>query len=98
MKFDEWISADSPEKAEEYRRRFKMAIANSIRRRILVELDSGGKTFEELLSKLNVSERVLKYHLDTLEKGSCITYDGEKIALTEEGRVLSRLVREKMRA
>ena len=96
MKFDEWLSADSPEKAEEYRRRFKMAIANSVRRKILLELDEGEKTADYLLSRLNVSEKILKYHLDTLEKGSCIEYDGEKIRLTEEGRVLARLVREKM--
>ncbi|NOY12006.1 MAG: winged helix-turn-helix transcriptional regulator [Archaeoglobi archaeon] len=96
MKFDEWISADSPEKAEEYRRRFKMAIANSIRRKILLELDEGSKSVGELLSKLNVGEKILKYHLDTLEKGSCIRYAGDRVELTEEGRVLAKLVREKM--
>lgn len=96
MKFDEWISADSPEKAEEYRRRFKMAIANSVRRKILIELDEGEKTFDDLLSKLNVSEKILKYHLDTLEKGSCIAYERDRIRLTDEGKVLARLVRGKM--
>ncbi|ADC64437.1 arsenical resistance operon repressor, putative [Ferroglobus placidus DSM 10642] len=94
MKFEEWISAKSTEEAEEYRKRFKMAISNSIRRRILALLNESEKSLEELKKELKIDEKLLKFHLDTLEKASCITV-GDKISLTDEGRVLAEIVKKK---
>jgi len=94
VKFEEWISAKSPEEAEEYRRRFKMAISNSIRRKILVLLDEKDMSFEELKERVGINENLLKFHLDVLEKASCIV-TGDKIKLSDEGRVLAEIVKKK---
>ena len=94
MKFEEWISAKSPEEAEEYRRKFKMAISNSIRRKILALLDERERSLDELKGVIDVDEKVLKFHLDVLEKASCISV-GDNIKLTDEGRVLAEIVRKK---
>ncbi|MBE8539525.1 ArsR family transcriptional regulator [Geoglobus acetivorans] len=92
MKFEEWTKSEDPEKAEELRRRFKMAINNPIRRKILTELYGGSRRAHELADKLGVEEKLLKYHLDILTKGSCIEFREDRIYLTEEGRVLTELI------
>jgi len=94
VKFEEWISAKSTEEAEEYRRRFKMAISNSIRRKILALLDESEKSLDELKRELKIDEKLLRFHLDVLEKASCISV-GDKISLTDEGRVLVEIVKKK---
>ncbi len=96
MKFEEWVSSESTEKAEEYRKRFKMAIANSIRRKILLHLDKNTASLASLQKELGISSQILKYHLDVLKKGECIKQSGEVVELTEEGKVLASLIREKM--
>nr|WP_230972322.1 winged helix-turn-helix domain-containing protein [Archaeoglobus neptunius] len=69
-----------------------MAIANSTRRKILEELSKSPRKVEELRAELGLDVKLLKYHLDTLEKADCIVYDGESIRLTKEGEVLAKLV------
>jgi len=97
MKFEEWVSSDSRDKAEEYRKRFKMAIANSTRRKILLYLDENTADLTSLQKYLGISPKILKYHLDTLKKGECIKQSGDFVELTEEGKVLVNLIKEKMR-
>jgi len=95
MKFEEWISAKSPEEAEEFRRRFKMAINNSIRRKILIQLLNGKKSTSELSQSIGIDEKMLKYHIDVLKKGECVMERDGSLELTEEGKVLANLVAEK---
>jgi len=94
VRFEEWTSAKSPEEAEEYRRKFKMAISNSVRRKILVLLDESERSLEELKREVRVDERILKFHLEVLEKASCISI-GDKIKLTEEGRILAEIIKKR---
>ncbi len=95
MKFEEWISAKTPEEAEEYRRRFKMAISNSIRRKILLELEKGEMSFEEIRKALKIDDRLLKYHIDALKKGECVIEESGTFRLTEKGKILAKLVKKK---
>ncbi len=95
MRFEDWISAGSPEEAEEFRRRFKMAINNSIRRKILKHLIEGDMNFSELKKLLNVDERILRYHIDVLRNSGCVDESDEVLTLTEEGKILASLVAEK---
>lgn len=95
MKFEDWVNAESPEVAEEYRRRFKMAINNGIRRKVLLELMNGSLSVDELSEKTGIDEKILNYHLDILKKGDCVRVEGSLIELTDEGRVLADLISKK---
>ncbi len=95
MRFENWISARSPEEAEKFRRRFKMAINNSMRRKILKQLLEGDKTIFELKKLINVDEKILRYHIDVLKNSECVAESGGIISLTEEGKVLANLVSER---
>ncbi len=95
MRFEDWISAKSPEEAEEFRRRFKMAINNSIRRKILKQLLESAKSVQELKEVLSIDEKMLRYHIDILKKGECVDERDAILTLTEEGKILANLVREK---
>ena len=95
MKFEDWTGAKSPEDAEEFRKRFKMAINNSIRRKILVKLLNGKKTVSEISRDMGIDEKTMKYHIDVLKRGECVIEKDDALVLTKEGRVLANLVAEK---
>jgi len=95
MKFEDWISAKSPEEAEEFRKRFKMAINNSVRRKILKHLLEGDKSLPQLEELIGINEKMLRYHIDVLKNGECVVETAGVFSLTEEGKILANLVKEK---
>ncbi len=95
MKFEDWIGAKSPEEAEEFRKRFKMAINNSVRRKILRHLLEGDKSLSQLEELTGINEKMLRYHIDVLKNGECVVESVGVLSLTEEGKILANLVKEK---
>ncbi len=95
MRFEDWISAKSPEEAEEFRKRFKMAINNSVRRKILKLLLEGDRSFSQLQELTGIDEKMLRYHIDILKNGECVVESAGVLSLTEEGKILADLVKER---
>jgi DNA-binding transcriptional ArsR family regulator len=85
--------ADSLEETKERHRRYLRAINSPTRRRILMILKEGDSTIKEL--DLGLDEKTLRWHLDILEYGFCVTKDergdGIYYKITEEGRVIDYL-------
>ena len=88
-------SARSMEEEKEYHRRYLIAISNPVRREILTVLKDGVSTTLVLKSKTGLDEKNLKWHLDMLERGSCVEKEirDDRIfyRLTREGMVVNHL-------
>ncbi|ADC65732.1 transcriptional regulatory protein, putative [Ferroglobus placidus DSM 10642] len=79
--------SESVEKSREYHKRYHIAVNNKVRRKIL-KLIKEGKSYDEILEELGISEEDFEYHLKILEWGFCIVRDGKKLELTKEGEVV----------
>ncbi len=90
MSVERWVNASTLEESEEYHKRYNYAITNSTRRRILRLIDEG-KTEEEIMSALSLSEQQLNYHLKILEWGFCIERKGDRWVITKEGKIIDRI-------
>ena len=78
-----------------YHERYLRAINNSLRRKILRSLKDGYITIEELQSHTRLNYNILKWHLNILEWGFCITKkekEGQvEYMLTKEGEIVNYL-------
>ncbi|WP_290596217.1 MULTISPECIES: helix-turn-helix domain-containing protein [unclassified Archaeoglobus] len=90
MSLEEWIKAESLEKAEEYHKRYNYAITNSIRRKILRMIQEG-KSEEEIMQSLSITKKQLDYHLKILEYGFCIKREGDRWIVTEAGNIVDKI-------
>jgi predicted transcriptional regulator len=90
MSVEKWVKASTLEESEEYHKRYNYAVTNSIRRKILRLIDEG-KTEEEIMSILGLSEQQLRYHLKVLEWGFCIEKKGDRWVITKEGKIIDRI-------
>ena len=83
------------EEERDYHSRYLRAINNPVRRAILESLKAGSITFATLLSRMELDENRLKWHLSILENGCCVTKESRGIdiffTLTQEGRVIDYL-------
>ena len=71
-----------------YHERYLRAMSSPLRRKILRVLKEGSATIEELSSKTGIENEALKWHLDTLEHGSCVEKE------TDSGKLLYKLAQE----
>ncbi|AAB91060.1 MULTISPECIES: helix-turn-helix domain-containing protein [Archaeoglobus] len=90
MSLEEWIKADSLEKADEYHKRYNYAVTNPVRRKILRMLDKG-RSEEEIMQTLSLSKKQLDYHLKVLEAGFCIERVGERWVVTDAGKIVDKI-------
>jgi DNA-binding transcriptional ArsR family regulator len=90
MSLEEWIKADSLEKADEYHKRYNYAVSNPVRRKILRMLDEG-KTEEEIMQNLSLSRKQLDYHLKVLEAGFCVERLKGRCVVTEAGKIVDKI-------
>ena len=84
--------SDSIEATRLYHELYLRAISSPTRRKILRVLKEGPATTEELSSKTGLESAALKWHLDTLEHGFCVTKETSNgkllYKLTQEGKVV----------
>ncbi len=92
MTLERWTKSESLEEAEEYHKRYNYAVTNQIRRQILRLLDEG-KSEEEIMHSLSLTEKQLEYHLRILEWGFCIERSGDKWVVTDAGRIVDKIRR-----
>ncbi len=76
-----------------FHERYLRAVNNPIRRKILCILNKGKCTLGELVSKTELDEITLKWHLSVLENGFCIEQQNKQGKLlykvTQEGKVVN---------
>ncbi len=71
------------------------AVNNPLRRTILVALNTGDATFDNLKTKTSLDETTLKWHLNVLTSGQCVEKSDENgeivYKLTKYGKVIDYL-------
>jgi predicted transcriptional regulator len=86
-------TTDSETETRVFHSRYLRAINSPLRRKILIALNEGDLTFEELKAKTDLNRTILKWHLSVLESGFCIEKEAKHgtiiYKLTQEGKVVN---------
>ena len=76
-----------------FHERYLRAVNNPLRRQILVALNKGSSTIQELSVKTGLAIITLRWHLSILEHGFCIEKQDNQeslvYTLTQEGKVVN---------
>ena len=90
MSVEKWVNAKTLKEAEEYHKRYNYAVTNRIRRSIIRLLDQG-KSEQEIMKELNLTEKQLEYHLKILEWGFCVEKRDNRWVVTKEGKIVDKI-------
>ena len=86
-------TTNSEVETRQFHERYLRAVNSPLRRKILVALNEGNATFDELEAKTGLDEITLKWHLSVLESGFCIEKENKQghsmYKLTQEGKVVN---------